>query len=693
MNILTTTRARIRQVGASVGNQLFALFFVSVIGFVLITGYGSYYTSQSILKEKLTDASEQTIAQASEKLDLIYGQYDEKTEQTAINNLFLKDVRDYLNPDVPAADRALAKVKIQTKLNELVGVDGSLASIQLYGADGRWLSAGRQPALVQDVSGEPWFAGIQSNNGQALWLETAPQGYSGSGDGEAGEASVGLARALGNQGAGEFLGAMLYEIKLDVIGDALSAVRIGDGGTKLVASGNRELIYDSVGGDGNAAAMIGAMLDGDAANAESGIAYVRDGDGVDNALVYAKSTRNGWYTLAYVPVGQLLRETRSIWHNTLVIAGLSVLLAVVMGWWMARRFGKPLIRLKELMQAGENGDLQVRMASSRKDEIGQLAASFNGMMGQITLFVHKSSDSAREVLATSEELLRASRSTDDSASRMTRANREIAAGSAELSAETEKVSGMAAETTVRMGTVIERSARMEQDATELIEVGLQGQALMQRLRGHTAEVETKTRLMADGVDKLKAGNQSVKLVMNKLQELANRTNILALNASIEAHRAGSAGAGFKVVADEIRKLAEQSRTTIDGVWDMTNRILEEIDRTALHMEETSPILAKQSDLVLSTDDIFRQVQDRQNGFLANLSAMAEVLQNMEQSQIRLASAMENVSAISEQSYATSVEVAAQGDLQLQISNGLLRLSEQMASLSEGLRKDLSRFKF
>lgn len=692
MTILAIARAKIRQVGASVGNQLFALFFVSIIGFVLITGYGSYYTSQSILKEKLTDASEQTIAQASEKLDLIYGQYDEKTEQTAINNLFLKDVRDFLNPDVPAADRALAKVKIQTKLNELVGVDGSLSSIQLYGPDGRWLAAGRQPALAQEIASEPWFAGIQSNNGQALWLETAPQGYSGS-HGEEGEASVGLARALGNQGAGEFLGAMLYEVKLDVIRDALSAVRIGDGGTKLVAGGNRELIYDSVGGDGNAAAMIGAMLDGNAANAESGIAYVRDGDGVDNALVYAKSKQNGWYTLAYVPVGQLLRETRSIWHNTLVIAGLSVLLAVVMGWWMARRYGKPLIRLKELMKAGENGDLQVRMTSSRKDEIGQLAASFNGMMGQITQFVHKSSDSAREVLATSEELLRASRSTDDSASRMTRANREIAAGSAELSAETEKVSGMAAETTVRMGSVIARSARMEQDATDLIEVGLQGQALMQRLRGHTAEVETKTRLMADGVDKLKAGNQSVKLVMNKLQELANRTNILALNASIEAHRAGSAGAGFKVVADEIRKLAEQSRTTIDGVWDMTNHILEDIDRTALHMEETSPILAKQSDLVLSTDDIFRQVQERQNGFLSNLSAMAEVLQNMEQSQIRLASAMENVSAISEQSYATSVEVAAQGDLQLQISSGLLRLSERMASLSEGLRKDLSRFTF
>lgn len=691
MNIVATTRARIRQAGASVGNQLFALFFVGMIGFVLITGYGSYYTSQSILKEKLTDASKQTIAQASEKLDLVYGQYDEKTEQTAINNLFLKDVRDYLNPDVLPADRALAKVKIQTKLNELVGVDDSLVSVQLYGADGQWLAAGRQPALAQDVASEPWFAGIRSNNGQALWLETASRGYSGSGD-DGGEAAVGLARALGNQGAGEFLGALLYEIKLDAIGSELNAVRIGDGGVKLVASERGTLIYDSANGDGNAAAMIGAILGG-AANADSGIAYVRDGDGVEQALVYAKSARNGWYTLAYVPVNQLLRETRSIWHNTLVIAGLSMLLAVVMGWWMARRFGRPLIRLKELMQAGENGDLQVRMASSRKDEIGQLSASFNGMMEQITRFVRKSSDSAREVLATSEELLQASRSTDDSASRMTRANREIAAGSAELSAETEKVSGMASETTARMGTVIEHSARMEQEATELIGVGLQGQALMRRLRGHTAEVETKTRLMADGVEKLKAGNQSVKLVMNKLQELANRTNILALNASIEAHRAGAAGAGFKVVADEIRKLAEQSRTTIDGVRDMTNEMLEDIDRAARHMEETSPILAKQSDLVLGTDDIFRQVQERQNGFLANLSAMAEVLQNMERSQLRLASAMENVSAISEQSYATSVEVAAQGDLQLQISSRLLRLSEQMADMSEGLRKDLSRFTF
>ncbi|MFD0670963.1 methyl-accepting chemotaxis protein [Cohnella sp. GCM10027633] len=671
------------------GNQLFVLFLVSIIGFVLLTGYGSYYSSQSILKDKLTDASKQTITQAGEKLDLIYTQYDEKTEQIAINNLFLKDIRDYLNPEVPEVDRALAKTKIQTKLDDLVAVDDSLTSVQLYDADGRWVVSGRKPAIATEVANESWFAGIRSNNGQAIWLETLPEGYSGGG-----EAAIGLTRAIGNQGAGEFLGGLLYEIKLDLIGSELEAVRIGDGGVKIVASENNALIYTSSASDTESAnAMIQAMAERSDDSASSGFDYVKDGNGINQALVYASSEKNGWRTLAYVPVGEFLSETRSIWRNTLYIAGLSLVLAIVMGWWMARRYGQPLIRLRELMKAGEQGDLQVRMVSSRKDEIGQLAGSFNGMMSQITGFVHKTADSAKQVLTTSEELLSVSQSTAAAAERMTRANREIAAGSAELSGETEKVSGMASETTNRMGSVIESSVHMERSATELRQAGQQGQALMVQLRGQASEVETKTRLMVSRVEQLKAGNQSVKTVMNKLNDIMKRTNILALNASIEAHRAGVSGKGFMVVADEIRKLAEQSRATIEGVGDITNQILHDIDRTASLMEETYPILTKQSELVMSTDEIFRTVQERQNGFLGNLSVMSDVLRDMEQSQIRLATAMENVSAISEQSYATSVEVAAQGDIQSQISNRLLQLSEQMAELSGGLRRDLDQFKF
>ncbi|MFC5529648.1 methyl-accepting chemotaxis protein [Cohnella yongneupensis] len=672
------------------GNQLFFLFLVSIIGFVLITGYGSYYSSQSILKEKLTDASKQTITQAGEKLDLLYNQYDEKTEQLAINNLFLKDVRDYLSSDLPDVDKALAKIKIQSKLDEMVAVDDSLVSIQLYDADGQWLLSGRQPAIAKEVSQEKWFADIRSNNGHAVWLETHPQGYSSNGE----EASIGLARALGNQGAGEFLGGLLYEIKLDLIGNELNAVRIGDDGVKIVATASNAVIYNSADhNNDNAASMMNTIVNRSSNSEESGFAYVKDSNGINNAMVFTRSEKNGWYTLAYVPVSQFLRETRSIWHNTLLIAGLSLLLAIVMGWWMARRYGKPLIKLRELMKAGENGDLQVRMVSSRKDEIGQLAASFNGMMSQITRFVHKSAESAKQVLTTSEELLRVSKSTAASADRMTRANREIASGSAELSSETDKVSGMASETTTQMGSVIHSSVQMEQSAIELRQVGLQGQSLMVQLRGQTTEVETKTRLMVERVEKLKAGNQSVKLVMNKLYDIVKRTNILALNASIEAHRSGGAGKGFMVIADEIRKLAEQSKATIEGVGDITNQILHDIDRTALLMGDTYPILTKQSQLVMSTDDIFRTVQERQSGFLTNLSVMSEVLQTMEQSQIQLATAMENVSAISEQSYATSVEVAAQGDIQLQISNRLLQLSEQMAELSSGLQRDLDQFTF
>ncbi len=680
----------LRKAGYSVGNQLFFLFLASIVCFVLITGYGSYYSSQKILKEKLTSASEQTIRQAGEKLDLLYSQYDEKTEQLAINNLFLKDIRDYLSPDLPAADKALAKVKIQTRLDEAVALDGELVSVQLYDAEGRWLFAGRHSANAKEIGEEGWFAEIQANNGQALWLKSLPIGYSEKGE----EPAVAMARSIGNQGANEFLGSLLFEVKLSLIGEELNAVRIGDGGVKMVIDEQDGLIYGSAGNASeDAPAMMKAIAEGKADASEgSGIAYVKDQAGVTNALVFSRSDNNGWYTAAYAPLGQFLRETRSIWNNTLIIAGLSILLATGMGWWTARRFGKPLIRLRELMKAGENGNLQVRMEANRKDEIGQLAESFNGMMSQITLLVRNTADSAEQVLATSQELHRVSQSTAASASQMTQANREIAAGSAELSAETDKVSGMAVDTTRQMGMVVETSAQMEQSAGELRQAGCQGQRLMEQLRGQTTDVEDKTKRLVRRVELLREGNVAISKIMDKLHEIVKRTNILALNASIEAHRSGVAGKGFMVVAEEIRRLAEQSKSTIEDVEDITTNILQEIDGTAALMEEMHPILTKQSDLVVSTDDIFQTVQERQIGFLEHLSVMSEVLRTLEESQTHLTAAMENVSAVSQQSYATSLEVAAQGDIQLEISERLLALSGQMAKLSNGLQRNLAQFK-
>jgi methyl-accepting chemotaxis protein len=176
-----------------------------------------------------------------------------------------------------------------------------------------------------------------------------------------------------------------------------------------------------------------------------------------------------------------------------------------------------------------------------------------------------------------------------------------------------------------------------------------------------------------------------------LNNMTKQTNILSLNATIEAARAGAAGKGFMVVADEIRKLADQSKQSIDVVGQITETIQKEIDETVKVLSNATPIFQQQIQSVKEADMIFKQVTDHMGGFISQLSAVSDSISTLEQSQVVLSDAMTNVSAVAEQSLATSEEVASLSSEQLNISDGLVKLSDKLDQLSKSLTETLSQF--
>jgi methyl-accepting chemotaxis protein len=166
---------------------------------------------------------------------------------------------------------------------------------------------------------------------------------------------------------------------------------------------------------------------------------------------------------------------------------------------------------------------------------------------------------------------------------------------------------------------------------------------------------------------------------------------LALNATIEAARAGDAGKGFMVVADEIRKLADESRRSIDTVGQMTGRIQAEMKETADFMAESYPLLQEQIVTVKEADEIFRQVQQHMVDFLSKLSEATESVEGLKQSQTVLTDAIGNVSAVAQQSSATSEEVASLCSEQISVSGALVNLSGKLEELSASLKQSLGKF--
>lgn len=414
-------------------------------------------------------------------------------------------------------------------------------------------------------------------------------------------------------------------------------------------------------------------------------------NGVDQLVVYKRMAMTGWPIMMLSPMQDLIAETSTILMVTIIIISLAVVLAVLIGLYFLKTIGRPLMQLRNLMGQGEKGDLTVRMNFKSRDEIGQVSISFNRMMEQITRLVQQTNQSAAEVLQTAGVLLHSSKQTATSAKEIAIATEEIANGASSLAVEAEKGNELTQGIGLQMKQVVSANVEMGSAAADVHQASSQGTTYMGELIEKTNTTEEKTRSMVEKVDKLRESTGSIRKILDVLQNLTKQTNILSLNATIEAARAGAAGKGFMVVADEIRKLADQSKQSIEVVGQITETIQLEIEETVTVLSEAYPLFQEQIMSVKEADVIFKKVQEHMGGFVEQLTAVTDSIQTLEESQMTLHEAMSNVSAVSQQSSATSEEVASLSTEQLSVSDSLVQLSEKLEQLSNGLKETLSKF--
>lgn len=208
----------------------------------------------------------------------------------------------------------------------------------------------------------------------------------------------------------------------------------------------------------------------------------------------------------------------------------------------------------------------------------------------------------------------------------------------------------------------------------------------------TGTTEEMMRSLAHKVNELGGSTKSIRQIIVVLNNMSKQTNILSLNATIEAARAGAAGKGFMVVADEIRKLADETHTSLDTVASITDQIEKEIHETVEALSSAFPIFEQQTDAVRDTDQIFTQVQNKMEGMVSNLDHVTSNIQRLNEAQTSLIEAMSNVSAVAEEASATSEEVASLSGEQLNISSHLVELSQQLEEVSSSLKASLTKFK-
>jgi len=338
-----------------------------------------------------------------------------------------------------------------------------------------------------------------------------------------------------------------------------------------------------------------------------------------------------------------------------------VLVALALGIFVARITSAPV---KDVIRSIDNADLNMRFDSDRKDEVGDLQRSFDRFVVSIKETLVKVAEAAAAVASASSEI---SSSTE-----------QMAAGSQEQTSQAGEVASAVEEMTK---TIVENSknagntAETAKQAKEVAEKG--GQIVSETVDG-IHRIADAARKTATSIDQFSKSSAQIGEIIGVIDDIADQTNLLALNAAIEAARAGEQGRGFAVVADEVRKLAERTTKATKEIATMIKNIQGETE-TAVNVMATGS-KEVENGLTLA----------QQAG--ASLKQIVEVSQKVTDMVAQIAAASEQQSSASEQ---ISKNVEAISSVTSETAAGtqqIARAAEDLNRLTENLQQYIEKFK-
>ncbi|MBS4098956.1 MAG: methyl-accepting chemotaxis protein [Sulfuricella sp.] len=280
-----------------------------------------------------------------------------------------------------------------------------------------------------------------------------------------------------------------------------------------------------------------------------------------------------------------------------VALGLSVPLLLFIYLFISRFVTKPLESMTNGLRdiAQGEGDLTRRLAVNSSDEIGEASTVFNQMMDKFRDLIQHVGESASQVSSASKDL---------SAS-----TQRVASGSFQQSEKSTSSAQSVNEIVSSIDSVARSTEQVQVHAQETLERSVEGNESLAILMGEIDQVEGAVRNIAESVTTFVRSTNSITAMTRQVKDIAEQTNLLALNAAIEAARAGEQGRGFAVVADEVRKLAEKSASSANEIDSVTQLLSQQSDRVEISIQEGQQHLASSQDALETAAVVLSTVGD------------------------------------------------------------------------------------